>query len=217
MSKTPDAVFVVETGISDTDYIPFTKSYCVLGRSPDVDITIDNPFVSLRHCQVHRKNNSFYISDLGSKNGTYVNGVPLQGSEEKELKHDDLIGFAIDQVTCRFRYSTSETVTLKLPGTSPVSGLRVDSGPREIYVDGVLVTPSPSRKEFDVLELLYKHRGDAVSRDDIVQAGWPEREDGDVGNQEIEQCIRRIRRHIEPDPKDPQYVVTVRGFGFKVP
>ena len=39
----------------------------------------------------------------------------------------------------------------------------------------------------------------------------------DVGNQEIEQCIRRLRRRIEPDPSNPQYVITVRGYGFKMP
>jgi DNA-binding response OmpR family regulator len=60
-------------------------------------------------------------------------------------------------------------------------------------------------------------RGTAVSRDDVARAGWPEREDGDVGNQEIEQCIRRIRRRIERDPSAPELIVTRRSFGYIMP
>ena len=59
--------------------------------------------------------------------------------------------------------------------------------------------------------------GAAVSRDDVAGAGWPEREDGDVGNQEIEQCIRRIRRRIERDPSAPELIVTRRSFGYIMP
>jgi len=217
MSKTLDAFFVVESGIPGTDHIPLTTALFVVGKNPDVDFTIDNPFVSRRHCQIRARDNSFYITDLGSKNGTYVNSVRLQGSEEKELNHEDLVGFAEDRVIIRFRHSSSETLTLELPRSPLVTGLHVDSGPREVYLEGALLTPPVSRKEFDVLELLYQRREDAVSRDDIVRVGWPERDDGDVGNQELEQCIRRIRHRIEPDPRKPKYVITVRRYGYKMP
>jgi two-component system response regulator RegX3 len=36
-----------------------------------------------------------------------------------------------------------------------------------------------------------------------------------VGDQEIEQTARRLRLRIEPDPPNPRFVVTVRGFGYK--
>ncbi|MCL0099709.1 FHA domain-containing protein [Dehalococcoidia bacterium] len=217
MTIVPDAMLIVSAGIPSADHIPLTDAVSVLGKSSDVDITIDNPFVSRRHCQIRFQDHSFHVSDLGSKNGTYVNGVRLCGSEEKQLRHNDAIGLAENQVTLRFHYSTSETSTMTLELPSRVSGLRLDSGPRDVYIADVLVAPPLSRKEFDVLELLYQNQGDAVSRDDIVRVGWPERTDGDVGNQEIEQCVRRIRRRIEPDPANPRYVITVRGYGFKTP
>ena len=215
MSPTPDAMLIVESGMADVDHVPLTGDICVLGKSQDADITIDEIFVSRRHCKIRFQDQSFYISDLGSKNGTYVNDVRLHGSEEKPLNHGDVIGLAAGQVTLRFHQSTDETVSLRK--LSIPSGLRVDSGPREVYIEDELLVPPLSRKEFDVVEVLYQHRGDAVSRDDISGAGWPERGDGDVGNQEIEQCIRRLRRRIEPDPSNPQYVITVRGYGFKMP
>ena len=76
--------------------------------------------------------------------------------------------------------------------------------------------PALSRKEFDVLHLLYQQRGQACSRDEIATAGWPERPEADVGDQEIDQYIRRLRRRIEPDPSHPRYITTVRRFGYKL-
>ncbi len=67
-----------------------------------------------------------------------------------------------------------------------------------------------------MLDLLSQKRGEACSKDDIAVVGWPERNDGDVGDQEIEQSIRRLRLRIEPDPSQPRYIVTVRGFGYKL-
>ena len=92
----------------------------------------------------------------------------------------------------------------------------VDDKSREVWVDGVRLEPSLSRKEFDLLELLYRHRGQACSKDDIAKTGWPERETGDVGDPEIEQSIRRLRLRIEPDASSPKFVLTVRGYGYKL-
>ena len=44
------------------------------GRSPDADITIDHPFVSSLHCQLRHDGEDWELLDLGSKNGTLVNG-----------------------------------------------------------------------------------------------------------------------------------------------
>ena len=51
------------------------------------------------------------------------------------------------------------------------------------------------------------------SKDEIAVAGWPERTNGDVGDHEIEQSIRRLRLRIEEDASQPQYIQMVRGTG----
>ena len=79
-----------------------------------------------------------------------------------------------------------------------------------------LLVPPLSRKEFDVVNVRYQRRGESCSKDDIALGGWPERAGGDVGDQEIEQTVRRIRLWVEPTPSDPRYVITVRGFGYKL-
>ena len=84
-------------------------------------------------------------------------------------------------------------------------------------VRGEKLAPPLSKKEFDVLELLYLGRGNAVSRDEIAKAGWPERSEADVTPEEIDQYIRRLRRRIEEDPSQPKLIVTLRGHGYRIP
>jgi pSer/pThr/pTyr-binding forkhead associated (FHA) protein len=59
-----------------------------LGRSPDNELILRDPATSGHHARLERRGTSFYIIDLGSTNGTLVNGEPVQ---EKELKHGDRI------------------------------------------------------------------------------------------------------------------------------
>ena len=108
--------------------------------------------------------------------------------------------------------------TATLPAVSDIQAddLRVDARPREVWLQGAKLEPPLSRKEFDVLNLLFTRRGEACSKDLIANAGWPERPDGDVADQDIEQYIRRIRLRLEPDPSHPQYILTVRGYGYKL-
>jgi FOG: FHA domain len=54
----------------------------VLGRSADADIPIDDPGTSRRHVEIVRDGNRAWAVDLGSTNGSYVNGQRVQGREE---------------------------------------------------------------------------------------------------------------------------------------
>ncbi len=46
----------------------------VLGRSPEADIVIEDPYASEFHLRINAKEGRLVLSDLGSTNGTYVNG-----------------------------------------------------------------------------------------------------------------------------------------------
>ena len=52
----------------------------LIGREPPVDLLVEDKAASRRHAQVYRKNAKWYLKDLGSTNGTYLDG-PLRGSE----------------------------------------------------------------------------------------------------------------------------------------
>ena len=57
-----------------------------LGRSPDNDVILRDPATSGHHARLERRDNQFWIVDLGSTNGTLVNGEPIQ---ERQLNHGD--------------------------------------------------------------------------------------------------------------------------------
>jgi hypothetical protein len=59
-----------------------------LGRG-DVEIRLEDPFASTRHARIERQGAAVVLEDLGSTNGTYLNGEPLGGPQP--LHHGDRI------------------------------------------------------------------------------------------------------------------------------
>lgn len=66
-----------------------TEKETVLGRHPDCQLQINSNMVSRKHARVVQDANKFILEDLGSGNGTFVNGKKIEGPVE--LKHDDRI------------------------------------------------------------------------------------------------------------------------------
>ena len=74
---------------------------CRLGRTPDNDLCFDNNSVSGHHAEVyHLPDGSFQICDLGSTNGTRVNGQSIQS---QILNHGDVV--ELGEVRLHFRSS----------------------------------------------------------------------------------------------------------------
>ncbi len=68
-----------------------------------------------------------------------------------------------------------------------------------------------STKEFEVLRFLVQNPGTAFSPDDIYQAVWGQ-EFGDISTVAV--YIQRIRKKIEKDPSNPEYILTIHGRGY---
>lgn len=66
--------------------------------------------------------------------------------------------------------------------------------------------------EFGLLKLLIQHRGEVLTRDSILDETW-----GDVivTDRTINTHIAHLRKKIEKDPANPEYIVGVRGVGYK--
>jgi adenylate cyclase len=65
--------------------IEFGGDSLLLGRSPDSDIQIKDHFVSRKHLRISREGSRIFIKDLNSRNGTFVNGEPINPGIEVEL------------------------------------------------------------------------------------------------------------------------------------
>jgi pSer/pThr/pTyr-binding forkhead associated (FHA) protein len=75
-------------GESELEEIPLGSEPVSIGRSPQGGVFIDNPAVSFHHARVFSQSGVYYVQDLGSLNGTFLNGVRIT---EAPLSHGDVI------------------------------------------------------------------------------------------------------------------------------
>jgi two-component system, OmpR family, response regulator RegX3 len=71
-----------------------------------------------------------------------------------------------------------------------------------------------SRREFDLLAVLLSPARRVRTRDELIDLLWPDSYLSD--SRTLDTHIHRLRAKLEPDPADPQYIVTVRGVGFRI-
>ena len=93
----PPAKLTFETGPFARRVLGIPDSSATVGRAPDNHIIIGDPATSGHHCRIEVRAGAYWISDLGSTNGTLVNGEPII---DKQLDHGDVI--SVGQNTIRF-------------------------------------------------------------------------------------------------------------------
>ena len=90
--------------------------------------------------------------------------------------------------------------------------LYFDVKARQVWVVGD-AAPKLTPLEFKLLKLLYERAGEVVVKDELVQAGWPEAHGG-VSDEALTAAISRLRKKIEPDPKNPRFLENVHNQGY---
>ena len=189
------------------------KDVITIGRSADSDIVLEDQFASRHHAQILRVDNAYQVRDLNSKNGVIVDNELL--SPDSSIWLEDGCEIRLASTVFRF-HDPSATVTSPSLIAVREPGLRVEHATRQVYVDGVLLDPPLSAKQFDLLWYLYQNRGRAVSKDEIALAVWPEA-GGDIYDSNIDRMISRVRNRIETqDGDDLRFLTTVRGYGFRL-
>ena len=88
----------------------------------------------------------------------------------------------------------------------------VDLERLQVYRQEQLVDLTPT--EFRLLRYLVAHPGRPFSREALIEAVWGY--DSDIGSDRtVDVHMRHLRAKLEPDPAEPRWLVTVRGFGYK--
>ncbi|MBB6730389.1 FHA domain-containing protein [Cohnella zeiphila] len=182
-----------------------------LGRrasSEGPDIAFDNAYVSRRQASIRFLDGSYYLTDLASKHGTNLNGVPLQPFVPALLASGDRISLARGMIELAFGPRPleetldftlrHERLSAKLTGVKPEYELdpvryTLRLGPRSFAF---------SEKEFRLLELLVRKEKQFVSKEEIVRYVWPERPEGmdparAASAEEINSLLYRIRKKTD--------------------
>jgi len=68
------ASFFVRLGTGEEKILTSEKSVLAIGRLADSEIFIDEPVVSRRHAEIFRSDDTYFVRDVGSRNGTFLNG-----------------------------------------------------------------------------------------------------------------------------------------------
>jgi pSer/pThr/pTyr-binding forkhead associated (FHA) protein len=176
----------------------------IIGRAVDCDIVIASKSISRENTRLRRDGRIWIVEDLGSTNGTYLNGERVINP----MKLRDGDGIKVGEVM--FLFHDPDTTTRE----NPVPYLEVDTTAGVVRVNRRSIRLSP--KEYLLIAYLYGRRGQVCSKDDIGHAVWPEYEAGGIFDYQIENLVRRLRTKVELDPANPQLLFTVRGLGYKL-
>lgn len=182
---------------------PLTDETATIGRAVENDIVVTSKRVSREHARVRREGRRVTLEDLGSTNGTLLNDervlAPVNLHDGDRISIGDVV----------FTFHDPDTTSCDTPFVE----LEMDIVAGVVRVNRRLVTLSP--KEFALLAYLYERRGQVCSKDEIGQVVWPEYHEG-IYDYQIENLVRRLRARLEPDPADPQLLLTLRGLGYKL-
>lgn len=206
-----NAMLVLQRGAEAGRRWPLSRTQTlVIGRSEECDISLPDRQVSRTHARITWTGDGYQLEDLGSKNGTHLNGQAL--TKPMPLHDGDEI-----QIALRFKLAFVDAgATAPLTFENENQGMRLDPETRQIWLNGALVDPPLSLHQYRLLEALWNAGGGVVTREQIVNAVWPEASGEGVSEQAIDALVRRLRERIAEIDDSFRYVVTVRGHGFRL-
>lgn len=167
-------------------------------------------------CRTIRKTSEIPIIMLTAKEGEIDRVLGL------ELGADDYVTkpFSMRELMARVkRVLKRTTVGTEADGAKAtgrggtiVSGrLEIDLLGHEVAVNGATV--NLSSKEFELLRILASHPGQVLTREQLLDLVWGNDFYGD--SRTVDVHIRWLREKIEKDPSNPEFILTVRGVGYK--
>lgn len=110
---------IVRRGPQPNQIYDLNKGIVTLGRDITNDIVINDPEVSRHHCRLTQGGGGFTIEDLGSTNGTFINGQRLTGA--RPLSHGDMVGLG-ETVTLAYEAGAAAPAMGTGQGATMVSG-----------------------------------------------------------------------------------------------
>lgn len=186
----------------------------VLGREnprtqAESRFTVEDITLSRRHLLLTASADGlcFYLEDLDSANGTWLNEEPLQPHTRIRLVSGDKIKAGINLIkfvdmggteAIRLNANKKTAEAVPEPKTAPQqSTIEIKCDPENgriwVYNKPLSLTP----KEFRFLNYLYQHRSQVCSYEDLLQNIWKDSAELALGVNNVQQLVRGIRRKID--------------------
>ena len=188
----------------------------LIGRDVGCDIHIDDRQISRRHATLTLiENGGYLLTDLNSKNGTFVNGHRIS---EPVLIHDgDVIKIALIQDLVLISSDATIPMSEEIVRTMERSGrLFIDTKAHRVWIADQEIIPPLSVPQYKLLECLYANPEQMVSRERVIFAVWGETESRGISEQAVDALIRRTRERLSIIDQSHEYIITIRGAGFRL-
>ena len=130
-----------------------------------------------------------------------------------EIGGDDYITkpFSPRELLARIRANLRRTPSQASQTRFEALGLKIDFDARRGTLNGSPLNLTAT--EYALLEFLAKHPGKAYTRQQLITQVWNGR--ARVAPRNIDVHVRRLREHIEDEPRHPRWILTVRGYGYR--
>ncbi len=168
--------------------------------------------------------NGISLCEYIRRNNDSIGIIMLSAKSQEQDKIMSLSVGADDYVTKPFGVGellarvSSLLRRLKRPEKADTDGDVLVSGPftldlrsRELKKNGTSI--DLTSVEFSIMELFFKNEGVALIREKILRGVWGENYYGDIKIVDVN--IRRLRMKIEDDASNPEFIVTVWGYGYR--
>jgi hypothetical protein len=178
---------------------------------------IPNQQVSRNHARIFFSPDGPALEDLNSKNGTFHNGKPI--AEIAYLEDGDIIQIALAQ---EFVFLGQDATVPLAPGdfeSSVISyfrRIRLEKDSHRTWILNRELDPPLSLLQFKLLVLLLESTGRVISRSEVINSVWGSQESVGVTDQALDALIRRLRKRISELDRQHDYIITVRGQGYRL-
>ncbi len=110
----PKAILWVRGGPNDGETVGLADEITLIGRSEDNNIVVEEGNVSRQHAGIRSEATGYWIEDLGSRNGTFVNGAQVEGEGQRLRDNDKIELGGAEDIHWVFK-ELGATVTIERP------------------------------------------------------------------------------------------------------
>lgn len=124
----------------------------------------------------------------------------------------ELVARVKSQLRRYLRLNSKSSVSEEKSSNIEIEDLIINTNSHEVILDGKNIRLTP--REFEILHLLARNRGMVFSIEKIYESVW--KEDFIQSDNTVMVHIRKIREKLEENPRNPRFIKTVWGVGYKI-